>query len=250
MTRIIPALFAFSLLPLAASAAETVSVPPFKSIELRGGGHITLRHGDNQHVSIVNGSTKFTAFHIEPNGRLVIDACNESCPHRYDLDIEIVTPVIEGVAISGGGHIAATSGFGTQAMITAEVSGGGDIDLRSINAQRVNASVSGGGDMRLHAEKSLMAAVDGGGAITYWGHPTVTQRERRRLRPAGLRRISLCRTKGFYSLARTAARTDAQPPTKPKPGYRPRPAFLAAIPSVAALIPRRYKGAPIKKTGE
>lgn len=175
MHRIIPALFAVSLFPLAASAAETVSVPPFKSIELRGGGHVTLRHGDKQRVIIAKGSTQFTTFHIEPDRKLIIDACNESCPHRYDLDIEVVTPNIDSVAVSGGGYIAAANGFGSLAKLSAAVSGGGEVDVRAIDAASVNAGVSGGGDVKVHAEKSLTAGVDGGGSITYWGQPSVTK---------------------------------------------------------------------------
>lgn len=175
MSRIIPALFTFSLLPLCASAAETVSVPPFKSIELRGGGHVTLRHGDRQRVTIVKGSTQFTTFHIEPDRKLIIGACNESCPHRYDLAIEIVTPSIDGVAVSGGGYVVAAGGFGSPARMSAAVSGGGEVDVRAIDASSVDAGVSGGGEVKLRAEKSLTAGVDGGGSITYWGHPSVTK---------------------------------------------------------------------------
>ena len=167
----------FRLQPFAALriSAETVSVPPFKSVELRGGGHVTLRHGDRQRVTIIKGSTQFTTFHIEPDRKLIIDACNESCPHRYDLAIEIVTPNIDGVAVSGGGYIVAAGGFGSPARMSAAVSGGGEVDVRAINASSVNAGVSGGGEVKIRAENSLTAGVDGGGSIIYWGHPSVTK---------------------------------------------------------------------------
>jgi hypothetical protein len=161
-------------LPSAASAASSVSVGPFRSVELRGGGHVILRHGPEQRVSLVQGSTEFTRLHIKGDGQLVIDACDENCPHRYDLEVEIVTPHIDGVAIEGGGKIESKNGFGRQPSIGAAIEGGGHIDIRSIHAEHADAAVNGGGNIALHAERSLQAAVDGGGNISYWGNPSVT----------------------------------------------------------------------------
>jgi hypothetical protein len=156
--------------------AETVSVPPFRSIELRGGGHVILRHGAEQRVILLKGSTHFTRFtHDRGNSdQLVIDACNDDCPSQYRLEVEVVTPTVDGVAVSGGGKIESESGFGHQGSIAAAVEGGGDIDVRSIDAAKATAAVSGGGAIRLRAERRLEAAVDGGGDIRYWGDPAVT----------------------------------------------------------------------------
>lgn len=167
------ALFATALISRSALAAETVSVPPFRSIELRGGGHVTLRPGASQQVRLLSGSTRYTRFHVRHRDQLVIDACDEDCPHRYDLDIEIVTPNIEGVALSGGGEIVSRPGFGHQNSIGIAIRGGGEIDVRSIPAIGANAAIDGGGNILLRAERSLHAAVDGGGDISYWGSPSV-----------------------------------------------------------------------------
>jgi hypothetical protein len=161
-------------LPSAASPANNVSVGPFRSIELRGGGHVILRHGSEQRVTLVQGSAEYTRFHIEHDGQLVIDACDEICPHRYDLEVEIVTPRIDGVAIEGGGKIESGSGFGRQASIGVAIEGGGHIDVRSIDAEHADAAVNGGGNISVRADRSLQAAVDGGGNISYWGNPSVT----------------------------------------------------------------------------
>ncbi|MBV8799716.1 MAG: DUF2807 domain-containing protein [Alphaproteobacteria bacterium] len=161
-------------LPEYALSATTVSVPPFRSVELRGGGHIVLRRGPEQRVTVVEGSTEFARLHIKDEGRLVIDACNQHCPHRYNLEVEIVTPRIEGVAIEGGGKIETEPRFGRQGTVDAAIEGGGHIDIRSIDADHADAAVSGGGNIDLRAERSLEAAVDGGGNILYWGNPSVT----------------------------------------------------------------------------
>lgn len=163
-----------ALLSTAVFAAETVSVPPFRSVELRGGGHLTLRAGPEQRVTILNGSARITRFHLQDRDKLVIDACDNNCPHRYDLEIEIVTPQINGVALSGGGAIVADHGFSHQHSLGVAIEGGGEIDVRAIPVSSADAAVDGGGDIRLSAERSLEAAVNGGGNISYWGDPSVT----------------------------------------------------------------------------
>lgn len=176
-TRILAfAACAFTALSLtsAAQAQQTVDVAPFRNIELRGGGHVLLRSGPAQRVTILKGSTQYTRLHSDDGHTLKIDACDARCPMHYDLEIEVVTPAISGVAVDGGGSIDAGSGFAAQNAIDAAISGGGSIDIRSISAGHANAAVEGGGDIKLRAERTLEAAVDGGGDITYWGGAKVT----------------------------------------------------------------------------
>lgn len=135
---------------------------------------MVLRHGASQRVTLTEGSTEFTRFHVRPDGQLIIDACYENCPHRYDLEIEIVSPRIDGVAIEGGGKIESEAGFGRQASIGVAIQGGGLIDVRSIDAEHADAAINGGGHIVLRAERSLEAAVAGGGNISYLGDPSVT----------------------------------------------------------------------------
>ena len=160
-----------------AEAATTVPARPFDTLELRGGGHVVLKHGPAQIVRILNGSTQYTNIHAdaEEPRKLVIDTCNSDCPHQYDLDIEIVTPDMPAVAISGGGAIESAGGFPSQHSVTAAVHGGGHIDLRSVDAADATAAVDGGGSISVKAADGLTAAVNGGGKIRYWGNPRVTE---------------------------------------------------------------------------
>lgn len=170
-------LFAAAMIVVPAHAATTVSVSPFDSIELHGGGHVILRHGGAQAVHLLKGSTAFTRIHIDPSDprKLVIDACNENCPHNYALEIAVDTPRIEGVAVSGGGKIETAGTFPGQDSIAAAVHGGGTIDVRAIDAAIAKAAVEGGGEIRVKARNALIAAVNGGGKIRYWGNPNLTQ---------------------------------------------------------------------------
>ena len=150
-----------------------IAAGAFDAVELRGGGHVMLRYGNTERVRLVEGSTAYTSFHVEDR-TLVINACNDNCPDRYELQIDITIPDIKAVAIDGGGHIESAPGFPAQNMITAAVNGGGHINLDNLNADNGTAAVHGGGHIQIHAKSMLTAAVDGGGAIRYTGNPRVT----------------------------------------------------------------------------
>lgn len=158
-----------------ARAQQIVSVAPFASIELEGGGHVTVKHGDVQRVQLVQGSTAYTRFTVEDGRKLRIDACNNDCPHHYDLDVEITTPNIDALAVSGGGAIDGAAGFPPLRKLAVAVDGGGSIDARALDVDTATAAVDGGGVIRVRANGKLTAAIDGGGKIRYWGNPQVTQ---------------------------------------------------------------------------
>ena len=157
-----------------ATAAEVVAVPQFQSVELRGGGEVIYRHGPVQRVTLLNGSTQFTSFHVDRQRKLAIDACNYNCPHHYNLQIEIVSPQVVDSAVEGGGSITAAPGFGPQSDIAAAVDGGGLIDFRAVRIADVAASVQGGGKITVGPANAIAASVSGGGEIRYAGNPSVT----------------------------------------------------------------------------
>jgi hypothetical protein len=181
------ALIAALVAPAAAGAETVVPLPPFKQIELHGGGSILLRHGPVQRVTLRKGSTAFTSISVgAPQGRffkhgaraqsdrLVIKACNGRCPPRYDLEIEIVTPEISAISVNGGGEIVAARGFPREDSVAAAVNGGGEIDIRAMPVRDIAAAVHGGGRLLVRAQNSLVAAVHGGGEIRFWGRPSLT----------------------------------------------------------------------------
>lgn len=189
-------LLVFPLLASVASplaAAEVVPVPEFRSIELSGGGAVIVRPGPAQ-VTLVDGSTEFTRFHVDSDGKLKIEACNDRCPRHYTLTIEVRYPTVPPMGVNGGGQITVETGFGPQEKIalgadgggrievrslTVEsvavgVNGGGQIDLRAVTADSVAAGVNGGGKVFVGPSKTLAAGVNGGGEVRYAGNPQVT----------------------------------------------------------------------------
>ena len=168
-------LFAFALAASApALATEIVPVQQFRSVELRGGGEITVVPGPAQRVTIIQGSTSHTRFDVDGQGRLRIDACYRQCPRNFDLKIRIESPNVPDVGISGGGAITAARGFAPQNQLSAAVNGGGTIDMRALDAVDVSAAVNGGGRIFVRPRTSLSAAVRGGGEVRYSGNPQVS----------------------------------------------------------------------------
>jgi hypothetical protein len=174
MRFLLPIVVGALVFPAATRAAENVSVPSFRSVDLRGGGDVVLVHGPVQRVTILQGSSPFTKITVERGGQLRIDACNDRCPHNYQLRIQIQAPRVPNVGVSGGGSIVVRPGFAPQSQLAAGVSGGGKIDARAVDAVTISAAVNGGGQLLVRPRATLNAAVNGGGSIRYWGNPQVT----------------------------------------------------------------------------
>jgi hypothetical protein len=157
-----------------ALAGTDVPLAHFSGVGLNGGGHVVVKYGAQQRVTLLKGSTEFTGFKVE-HGSLKIDTCNRwlHCPSHYDLEVEIVTPDLDALAVNGGGEIESANGFPKLDQLNVAVNGGGEINLRNITVGQVNAAVHGGGEIDVTAQRSLNAAVVGGGEITYWGNPQV-----------------------------------------------------------------------------
>jgi hypothetical protein len=174
-TRILAAAALFAgLAAIPGATAQTpISVGRFDEIELRGGGDVVIRHGSQQRVTMLSGNRELAGFDVERDGRLVIRACRRSCRNQ-DLRVEIVTPEVEAVAITGGGAIRVEGGFPREDHLAVAVTGGGTIDTRAVAARNVAASITGGGRIRTAAERNLAASITGGGAILYRGDPQKT----------------------------------------------------------------------------
>ncbi|HKP34771.1 MAG TPA: DUF2807 domain-containing protein [Sphingomicrobium sp.] len=174
MRSILP-LFAVALAVSApVLATEVVPVAGFRSVQLVGGGIVTVVPGPAQRVTILEGSSQFTRMRVQPNGKLKIVTCDDRCPHTYRLRVRIQSPRVPDLAISGGGVITAAGGFRPQSQVSVAINGGGKIDARAIEAADVSAAVNGGGEILVRPRSVLSAAVNGGGRVRYWGNPRVS----------------------------------------------------------------------------
>lgn len=159
-----------STIPVAAQ--NIIPIGHFRSIELRNGGHVIVRHGQTQRVTVLSGKPRVR---LAENERLVIDHCKQDCPRGERVRVEIITPEVSAVAVSNGGRLQTLGAFPARADIAAAVESGGMIDIRSIPADAVTAAIDSGGRIFTTARKTLNAAVVSGGGITYWGNAQVQQ---------------------------------------------------------------------------
>lgn len=168
-----------------ASAATSVSPGKFKSLELRGAGKVTVRHGPVQSVRVVKGDLNTSSMKVAKTSwdnkgllkhrdRLVIETCAKECPAGYALEVEITVPELMGAAVSGNGSITTEGEFPRASAFAAAVDGKGTIDVRTMPASRVTASADGGGIVVTRVEEALSASAVEGGQIKYLGNASVT----------------------------------------------------------------------------
>lgn len=162
--------------PVVASAQTVMPTDRFTSVDLHGGGKITIRQGPVQRVTLVRGDPKVARFEVtdrDRGGRLVMSPCEGFCWGSHHFEVEIETPELNGVAIHGGGHIVAHGAFPSQGAVAASIHGGGEIDMKDVPAKSASASIHGGGRIQVAAQSALAASIFGGGSIRYLGQPTV-----------------------------------------------------------------------------
>jgi hypothetical protein len=164
-----------SILPVPAAAQAVVPMPAFRSIEVRNGGHAIIRYGPTQRVTVLKGNPDDAQITIASGDVLVIDKCKGECAHRYELEVEIVTPAVAHLTQAHGGWIQSRGSFPRQAELTATVDNGGTIDIRSMSVASLTASVLSGGKILAKPLAEMVARVVQGGNITYWGDARVSQ---------------------------------------------------------------------------
>jgi hypothetical protein len=150
-----------------------LQLAPFNSIEVLDGGHVVLRPGATQRVTLLKGSLDHTRLAIVDRSRLVIDKCDRKCPRGYQLEVEISAPSFARISVANGGKAESRGDFPRQSQLAVAVAQGGTIDVRSMVVDRVTASVDQGGGIFTVPRAWLFARVSHGGVITYWGDPQV-----------------------------------------------------------------------------
>ncbi len=154
---------------------RSAQLPSFHSVSVPKGGHVVLRSGPAPRASVVRGSRDYVRMAVTSGGVLVIDTCPSGCPRQHGLEIEVVAPSFARVSLSNGGRVSSSGSFPRQAELTASVSNGGTVDVRSMQADRVNASVEQGGRILTIPRGALLARVSNGGVVTWWGDAKVTR---------------------------------------------------------------------------
>ncbi|MFY9621997.1 MAG: hypothetical protein WAM70_20040 [Pyrinomonadaceae bacterium] len=151
---------------------QGVPLAPFTSVELNGVKAV-LQYGSPQRVTMLKGSEDVSRIAVTQE-RLVIDKCRDKCPRGYEIQVEIVTPLINAIAVANGGLIESRGDFPLQPAMSLAVRHGGTVDARTISANNITAAVAQGGRILASPQVTMVASVSNGGVITYWGNAQVT----------------------------------------------------------------------------
>lgn len=173
LTVIALSLFCSSILVTSAVAAQPLSLPSFTGVGLNGSGEVRIRHGASQQVVIRRGDASISEITVERGGSLQIRTCRTFCPSGYRLEVDIVTPRIGDLAVSGSGAMIVGPGFAPTASRSIAINGSGMIDASALSASQADVAVSGSGRVRAGAMRRLQAAISGSGKIGYAGRPEV-----------------------------------------------------------------------------
>lgn len=171
------------------AAAQTRHVSAFGSVELAG----------SNNVNVVAGRERSVVVHADDNllrvvttrvvgGRLVIGNTPGSFETKSPMWVEVRTPSLGGLRLTGSGVVTATgvdarslkltldgSGVirasGRATRLDVSLGGSGDAQLEQLLARDVHAVVAGSGRILVNATGTLDASVPGSGVVMYRGEP-------------------------------------------------------------------------------
>ena len=164
-------LFAFVLTGIQVQADEqTRKVDHFNEISLRISGNVHLTQGEKQTLEIIAKPSTLDEIVTEvKDGKLIIRFPNKDYFWKTfqpgEITINITTPEIKGLAVSGSGNIIAENEIKTKILDLA-VSGSGNIKLSELSAERVKSAISGSGDIVVAgktAAQDLSITISGSG---------------------------------------------------------------------------------------
>lgn len=149
-----------------------IPLASFNSIELHNGVKAVLHFGTPQRVTLLKGSPDVTQIGVTGE-RLVIDKCRDKCPRGYELQVEIVTPLVTAISVDNGSWLESRGNFPLHTALSLAVAHGGTLDARAISSNSITAAVNQGGRILARPQVTMTAAVSNGGVITYWGEAQV-----------------------------------------------------------------------------
>jgi len=160
------------LLGSAAFAGTAVPVSHFSDLKAHAGADVKVVYGSAQRVTVISGDLKKGHVEVKDGHVLDISGCSGMfCWSSHKFEVEVVTPQVASVTADSGADVNASGNFPKQAHLSVQAHSGGDVDVRAIPADTVDAQASSGGDARVNALATLNAQANSGGDVHYSGHP-------------------------------------------------------------------------------
>lgn len=174
-------------------ATEARGVSEFSRIEIGGAAELVATVGPETSVIVRCDDNLLQYIRTEVRGStLHVSTVSGSYQFEHGLEVEVTTPHLDSVSISGATRGKATgvdtdhfeahiSGAGKLAVsgqadtITGRVSGAGKLDLSQLTARSADVRVSGAGKLEVNVREALDARVSGAGNVVYAGSPSVSK---------------------------------------------------------------------------
>ena len=193
------------------SKTESRNAEGFSEVVSSGDFNITVVPGNNYSVEVTAESNLLPYIETDVNGSTLKIRTRgiHSLRQNNPIEINITTPVLNGVSISGSGYIKTGSFMSNNFKIS--VSGSGDIDtkvsadvikanvsgsgtiylegdasttdyvisgsgkIKSYNLEQTDckATISGSGDVYVNASETINANISGSGRVYYVNHPVI-----------------------------------------------------------------------------
>lgn len=141
-------------------------------VNARGGVELIIQHG-SEYKFENTGTSEGWKIGYE-NDTLVIE-CDRRCRKSGNQSATVTLPVLEDIALTGGGEIVVRGDFPDVSAIDIALTGGGEIDALAVTADEANVALVGGGEIRVSAVDELNASIVGGGEIGYRGSPELSR---------------------------------------------------------------------------
>jgi hypothetical protein len=169
-------------------AAQYRQVPPFSRVELAGTNSLTVRVGEGRAVVVRADENLLDRVTTRVGaGKLTIGDLG-SFTARSPMTVEIRTPSLDAVALTGDGMVSVAGASGRRVTVRlagtwlvqvsgavdrldARLDGTGNLELGGLRARDVQAALSGTGRIVVKPSGTLDASVPGMGSIVYRGDP-------------------------------------------------------------------------------
>ncbi|NLF43731.1 MAG: DUF2807 domain-containing protein [Bacteroidales bacterium] len=190
---------------------ETRITPSFSGIELRMHAKVFVKKGDTLSVKIEapENYLEYIDAHVSGN-ILLIDNSRCFSSNQGDVIINITTPTLTSLKISGSGNIEVYDQFDAETfktdisgsgniyvktnsqIVDSHISGSGNIEIEGFTTDQsisisgsgdykafglisdhADAHISGSGSCSVYAEETLKVRISGSGDVRYKGHPAI-----------------------------------------------------------------------------
>lgn len=175
------------------TVTQTRDVGAFERISIEGAADVVVQRGPRPGVTVRGGekSVKNLTATVR-DGTLEIDQ-DDNATIAFDggeLVVTVTTPRLTGAVVDGAGDLdlgtleverleltvrgaGDVTGRGRVGTLSAFVEGSGDLELRELQADRAKLDVEGSGDADVTVSQRLDVRVEGAGDVTYGGDPAV-----------------------------------------------------------------------------